>query len=185
MEFRILGPLEVRNEHGEIALGGPEPRAILPMLFLDANNPVSQDRLVKALWGADAPADRANPVQVHVSRLRKALGRTAMLESTGNHAYRLRVEPDQLDAICFTQLVDDARRAGELGRYDRAGELARERSHCGEARRLPTLNSSRSPRCKQPEIRSITSTNNGSSPSRRALRPTSPCPRLCTLWPIR
>ena len=74
MEFRILGPLEVRGERGAVALGGIKPRAVLAVLLLHANQPVSAERLALALWGEEAPAGAAKTVQVYVSRLRKALG---------------------------------------------------------------------------------------------------------------
>ena len=74
MEFKILGPFEVSNERGAVALGGAKSRAVLAVLLLNANEPVSAERLALALWGEDAPAGAVKAVQVHVSRLRKALG---------------------------------------------------------------------------------------------------------------
>ena len=74
MDFQILGPLEVRSERGVVALGGSKPRAVLAVLLLHPNEPVSAERLAVALWGEDAPAGAVKTVQVHVSRLRKALG---------------------------------------------------------------------------------------------------------------
>ena len=74
MDFQILGPLEVRSERGAVGLGGLKPRAVLAVLLLHANEPVSAERLAVALWGEDAPAGAVKTVQVHVSRLRKALG---------------------------------------------------------------------------------------------------------------
>lgn len=74
MKFGILGPLEVSNEGGAVALGGVKPRAVLAVLLLHANEPVSPERLALALWGEDAPTGAVKTVQVHVSRLRKALG---------------------------------------------------------------------------------------------------------------
>ena len=80
MEFRILGPLEVRGARGAVALGGSKPRAILALLLLHPNEPVSADRLAVELWGEDAPAGAVKRVHVHVSRLRKALGDGAILD---------------------------------------------------------------------------------------------------------
>ena len=71
MEFRILGPLEVRAAGHAVPVPGAKPRAVLAMLLLHANRPVGADRIAQALWGEDAPAAAANTVQVHVSRLRK------------------------------------------------------------------------------------------------------------------
>src|SRR5689334_15629846 len=55
MEFRILGPLEVIDERGVVALGGTKPRAVLAVLLLHANQPVSPEQLALALWGGEAP----------------------------------------------------------------------------------------------------------------------------------
>src|SRR3569623_1672772 len=74
MEFLILGPLEVRSERGEVALGGPKVRAVLAVLLLHANEPVSAERLAVALWGEDVPGGAVKTVQGNISRLRKALG---------------------------------------------------------------------------------------------------------------
>src|SRR5512132_4420579 len=71
MDFRILGPLEVHNDSGTVALGGAKPRAVLAMLLLHANQPVSAEQLALALWGEEAPAGSVKTVQVHVSRVRK------------------------------------------------------------------------------------------------------------------
>src|SRR5687768_9736297 len=54
-EFRILGPLEVSDDDGPIPLGGRNQRALLTLLLLHANEPVSIERLVDALWGERAP----------------------------------------------------------------------------------------------------------------------------------
>ena len=43
MEFRILGPLEVHGERGPLALGPIKPRAVLAVLLLHPNEPVSAD----------------------------------------------------------------------------------------------------------------------------------------------
>ena len=57
-----------------MALGGPRQRALLAILLLRANQVVSTDGLVDALWGAQPPPTAANTVQYYVSQLRKLLG---------------------------------------------------------------------------------------------------------------
>ena len=82
MDFQILGPLEARGERGAVELRGLKPRGVLAMLLLHANEPVSAERLAVALWGQDAPAGAVKTVQVHVSRLRKALGDPEAVSTT-------------------------------------------------------------------------------------------------------
>ncbi len=119
MDFRILGPLEVRREEAVVALGGPKQRAVLAMLLLRANQPVSAEQLAQALWGDEAPAGAVRTVQVHVSRLRKALGDGDIVTTTPG-GYCLHVEPGELDAERFERLVDDGRSALRDGRPDDA-----------------------------------------------------------------
>ena len=102
MDFRILGPLEVRDEPGPVVLGGVKPRAVLAVLLLNANEPVSADRLANALWGEEAPAGAAKTVQVYVSRLRKALDHPDLVATTPA-GYCLHVAPDELDVDRFAQ----------------------------------------------------------------------------------
>jgi WD40 repeat protein/DNA-binding SARP family transcriptional activator len=125
MDFRILGPLEVRDEPGPVVLGGVKPRAVLAVLLLNANEPVSADRLATALWGEEAPAGAAKTVQVYVSRLRKALDHPDLVATT-TAGYRLRVEPDELDADRFARRVEEGRAALAAGRPERAGTILRE-----------------------------------------------------------
>src|SRR6266852_4246128 len=95
MEFRVLGTLEVRA-HGELLdLAGAKRQALLAMLLLNANRFVSRDRLIDALWGEEPPETAAKAVQVHVSELRKLLGRERI--ETKAAGYLLRVLEGEYD----------------------------------------------------------------------------------------
>ena len=74
MDFRILGPLEVTDQGREPAIASGKTRALLAILLLHANEVVSSDRLIEELWGGRPPETARKSLQVHVSRLRKALG---------------------------------------------------------------------------------------------------------------
>ncbi len=125
MDFRILGPLEVHDERGSVALGGNKPRAVLAVLLLHANEPVSSERLAVALWGEDAPSGAAKTVQVHVSRLRKALGDPEIVATTPA-GYCLRLDHDELDARRFERLVEEGRRALVDGQAGESATILRE-----------------------------------------------------------
>ena len=103
MEFRILGPLEVSEGDGILALGGAKPRALLALLLLHANQVVSRDRLIDELWGASPPETAPTALQVHVSQLRKTLGRDLIL--TRPPGYLIRVDDGELDLDRFERLV--------------------------------------------------------------------------------
>jgi DNA-binding SARP family transcriptional activator len=119
LEYRILGPLEVRADGRAIELGGARPRAVLAVLALNANRPVSAERLAVALWGEDAPPSAVKTVQVYVARLRKALGDPGLLVTTPG-GYCLRVEPGGLDAERFERQVAAGRDALAAGRSEEA-----------------------------------------------------------------
>jgi predicted ATPase/DNA-binding SARP family transcriptional activator len=125
MEFRILGPLEVRDARGAVALGGPKPRAVLAVLLLHPNAAVDPERIALALWGEEAPAGAVKTVQVHVSRLRSALGDADVVETTPA-GYRLRVAPGELDAERFATFVEAGRRALDAGQAQRAAAVLHE-----------------------------------------------------------
>ena len=109
MDFRLLGPLEVAGDEGSLTLGGIKQRSLLAMLLLHANQVVSTDRLIDALWGASPPFTCGKSIQVYVSRLRKAIGDNRLV--THAPGYVLYVDPAELDLARFEQLVAEARRA--------------------------------------------------------------------------
>src|SRR4051794_19411220 len=115
MEFRILGPLVVSGLADAPPLRQAKPRAVLAMLLLNANEPVSVERLATAVWGDDAPAGTARTVHIYISRLRKALGEPDRIVRTPA-GYRLRVAPAELDRECFESAIADGRRMLAGGR---------------------------------------------------------------------
>lgn len=50
-QFRLLGPLEVRTDLGEVAIAGTRSRCVLAALLLQANRVAPMDQLVDAAWG--------------------------------------------------------------------------------------------------------------------------------------
>src|SRR5215218_5632443 len=123
MKFRILGPVEVELDGPLVSTKGRKPRALLGLLLLHRNEPVAPEQLIDDLWGESAPATAANTLQVYVSQVRKLV--VDRLKTEGG-AYRLRVEPDELDADRFERLAGEGTAA--LGRksYGEAAELLTE-----------------------------------------------------------
>ena len=106
LEFRILGPLEVVDGDRAITLGGAKPRALLAILLMHANEPVSVDVLGEGLWNGDSPPTATKMIQGYVSQLRKTLGDGVVV--TRSPGYLARIDADQLDATRFDRLVADA-----------------------------------------------------------------------------
>jgi YVTN family beta-propeller protein len=106
-EFRILGPLVVRENGDALDVGGGKQRALLALLLLHARETVSTDAVIDALWGERPPASAASSLHAYVSRLRRALGRDRLVRS--GHGYRLEVGPDELDFDRFQRLLEEGR----------------------------------------------------------------------------
>jgi DNA-binding SARP family transcriptional activator len=131
MEFRILGPVEAVAAGRVVRLGGGRQRALLTLLLLHANQRLSSERLLDELWGERPPATAAKTVQVHISRLRRALAHGAPSGSGGlvltrEHGYELRLDPERLDARRFERLVVEGRSELAADRPQRAGPLLEE-----------------------------------------------------------
>ncbi len=107
MEFRILGPLEVEDDGRSLRVAGAKQRGLLALLLLHANEAVPRERLIDELWGEEPPETAATAIQVHVSQLRKALGRDAIV--TQSPGYLLRVGEGELDLDRFETAVARAR----------------------------------------------------------------------------
>jgi DNA-binding SARP family transcriptional activator len=120
VEFRILGPLEVCREGRPIHIGGAKERALLAMLLLHADEPVSVDRLIDELWGDSPPATARKSLQVRVSGLRRALGEDIVF--TAGDGYVVRPQPGQFDLQRFEQLLSDG--SDLLAAGDHPGALA-------------------------------------------------------------
>src|SRR5262249_7387474 len=56
VEFRLLGPLEVVGDHGAFDIDAHNPRALLALLLLHANEVVPAEQLIEALWEGSPPA---------------------------------------------------------------------------------------------------------------------------------
>ena len=126
MEFRILGPLEALADGRALELAGQKPRALLAYLLLHANEVVSSDRLIEALWEESPPETAQKALQVYVSQLRKALGADRIV--TRPPGYRLDVDAEELDLARFEQLVEQGKPAEALSLW-RGPPLADFSSH--------------------------------------------------------
>ena len=176
MDFRILGPLEVDGELGAVALGAIKPRAVLAILLLHPNQPVSAERIALALWGEEAPADATRTVQVYVSRLRKALGDPDAIDHDAG-GLPAAGAPGRARRRALRSAA--SRQGGARSRPARPSRrrcCCARRSSCGADRRWRSWSSSRSRRRRSRGWRS-----SGWPRSRRAWRPTSRAGRHAAL----
>ncbi len=108
MDFRLLGPLEVRAGDTPVPLGGAKQRTVLALLLLRAGTLVPADRLIDEVWADEPPPAARNVLQTYVSRLRKALGADRLEHRPGG--YVLHAGPEELDVRRFEAQVATARR---------------------------------------------------------------------------
>src|SRR5690349_8052451 len=101
VEFRVLGPLEAVERAQPLRLGGPKQRAVLAMLLLHANEVVTADALVEAVWGEEPPTNARQTLQVYAANLRKVLNKNASDGaehlSLRRGGYSVQARPDELD----------------------------------------------------------------------------------------
>ena len=117
MDFRILGPLDVRDGDQAVELAVGRQRALLALLIVNANETVSTDRIVEELWGEESPPTAPKVIQNHVSQLKRGLGDGLLV--TDGAGYSLRLKPGSLDVDRFEELLAGGRSA--LGRGDAEG----------------------------------------------------------------
>jgi len=123
VEFRVLGPFEASDNGRPLDVGVGKQRALLAMLLLRANEIVSTDRLVDALWDDDPPASAINSIHVYVSQLRKVLP-DGQLRTRGR-GYALELDPEHLDLARFERLLDEGRTHLSAGEAEHAAEALR------------------------------------------------------------
>jgi DNA-binding SARP family transcriptional activator/tetratricopeptide (TPR) repeat protein len=107
MEFRVLGPLEVVDDGRALLLRGWKQRALLALLVLEVNRPISRDRLIDVLWEDEPTATAPKALHVYVSQLRKLLGHDRV--QTRPEGYLLRADPGEVDLTRFQHLVGEGK----------------------------------------------------------------------------
>jgi len=113
-EIRLLGPVRAIRLGREVALGGPQKRAVLALLVLEAGRVVPAGRLMEELWRGSPPPGAAVTLRSYVSRLRAGLGPDAVLDGRGG-GYMITVQADDVDAGRFERLVATGQAALDAG----------------------------------------------------------------------
>ncbi|MFC5753124.1 AfsR/SARP family transcriptional regulator [Actinomadura rugatobispora] len=117
MEFQLLGPFSMRAGGRVVDVTSPKHRVLLVTLLLEAGSTVSVETLAKAVWNDAVPGNPRRALQLHITRLRKALAGWSAGEiiTTCRDGYRIEAEPDQVDLTRFRRFL---RRAEEAARRD-------------------------------------------------------------------
>ncbi|GIJ67830.1 BTAD domain-containing putative transcriptional regulator [Virgisporangium ochraceum] len=121
----VLGPLRLVVDGQPVDVRGQKRRAVLAMLALAEGRTVPVDRLVDALWPAEAPESGRQALHSHVFRLRGQLGSASGCLETRPDGYRLDLGADGLDAVRARRLLAAAR----TGRETREALAAAREAH--------------------------------------------------------
>ncbi|MBY8881410.1 AAA family ATPase [Streptomyces sp. PLK6-54] len=88
---------------------------------MNAGRAVSPERLIDDVWADDPPADAPGALQALVARLRRVLGREAVLSEPGG--YRLDAAPEAVDLFAFEAALREGERALGDGDPEGAAEI--------------------------------------------------------------
>lgn len=120
MEFRVLGPLEIRDGDRELTPLAPKLREVLALLLLRRNQIVPIGALIDELWGEDPPRSAKSTLQTYIYKLRKIFhaageagsGLTLITKPAG---YLAAIAQERIDVYWFERLVRDGHSAAEDG----------------------------------------------------------------------
>jgi DNA-binding SARP family transcriptional activator len=121
LDFRILGPVEVRDRGGQIAVTGTKLHTVLAKLLLAEGRVVAATELSALLWGWDPPATWSAQIHTYVSRLRRLVAPAAQI-SRQPPGYLLRLGPATLDYHRFEVLVRQGRHALDRRQFGQAAQ---------------------------------------------------------------
>ncbi|MGH8879850.1 MAG: BTAD domain-containing putative transcriptional regulator, partial [Stackebrandtia sp.] len=121
MDFRILGPLEVRDGARLLPVRGRLHPKLLAGLLLNNGRAVSLDWLIDLLWGDDPPATAQRQAQNAMAALRRQLtGLPEDVIQRVGRGYRIDVPDDSVDLRRFEAGARLARRLAESGNHQEA-----------------------------------------------------------------
>jgi DNA-binding SARP family transcriptional activator len=114
VQFRLLGPVEVRVGGRRVDAGQPRQRAVLAALLVEAGRVVPVDTLIDRVWGEAAQQQARVTLQVYVSRIRRLLQQATERDAPpaqltwASGGYLLAVDLDQIDLHRFRRLSANA-----------------------------------------------------------------------------
>ena len=127
LDFGVLGPLQVTVDGRGLPLGTPKQRAVLALLVMSRNRPVSGDSLVTAAWEQFPPPEPKASLHSYISNLRKLIsgtgadGRTVLASAAPG--YRLAVADANCDIGRFIAAKSAGVQAAAAGQFEQASSF--------------------------------------------------------------
>lgn len=124
VDFGVLGPLQLCIDGVPVPPGTPKQRAVLAMLVMNRNRPVSGDALVGAAWEQFPPPEPKASLHSYISNLRKLIsgggsdGR--MILASAPPGYRLTVTDDGCDLGRFVAAKNAGVQAAAANQFEQA-----------------------------------------------------------------
>ncbi|WP_327588066.1 NB-ARC domain-containing protein [Nonomuraea sp. NBC_00507] len=119
--FRVLGEVEITADGHVVGLGSRQ-REVLALMLLRANDTVTVEQLVEAVFPDPAPESARRLIQNTVGRLRRTLTAAGCPDviRTKPGGYLLEAGPDMLDLLEYVEHVKEGRHAAAYGMDRRA-----------------------------------------------------------------
>ncbi len=130
MDFRILGPVELRVNGQPYSFGSPKERCVLAVLLYELGRPVAMESLIDRVWGENLPESPRASLYSYLSRLRRSLKQVAGADRASlrwrSGYYTLDADPGAVDLYRFRTLRAQARAIDDSGDDEHAAELLRD-----------------------------------------------------------
>jgi DNA-binding SARP family transcriptional activator/tetratricopeptide (TPR) repeat protein len=120
VDILVLGPVELWVGGRREMQGAAKASHLLAALAVDAGRSVPLDTLIGRLWDDSPPAKPRASLHSYVTRIRHKLGHDRVSQQA--HAYRLDIDPDEVDQHRFERFTTQARSLAASG--DDAAALA-------------------------------------------------------------
>jgi SARP family transcriptional regulator, regulator of embCAB operon len=118
--FGVLGPLQMTVNGATAPLGTPKQRAVLAVLVMNRNRPVSTGSLITAAWEESPPPEARAGLHAYISNLRRLLGDSRSMLNNAPPGYRLTVDDTACDIGRFLVEKAAGTKAAAAGQFEEA-----------------------------------------------------------------
>lgn len=126
LDFGVLGPLQVSVNREPVPLGTPKQSAVLALLLMSRNRPVSRDSIIDTIWDDSPQTDATHNLHVYIANLRKILGSSGSdpktILASARPGYQLNVPDAACDLGRFNTEKAAGVQAAAAGRFPLASD---------------------------------------------------------------